>query len=234
MTECHGEFNHFNKLLYQDYDPDETAVIILGDAGLNFFLDYRDTRAKRYLNSFGFTIYCVRGNHEFRPTQLPAGMVELVYDNDVKNWVYQETNFPKIKYFLDGSIYNIGGKRTLVIGGAYSIDKDYRRANNLIWNPQEMLNKNEQKDILENILGLEVDIVLTHTCPESWEPTDLFLKNIDQSKVNKSMERFLEKVSNAIDWKIWFWGHYHATRFYPEDENHHQRFMVYHDFLRVV
>ena len=49
------------------YRPEETAVFILGDAGLNYYLNKRDDINKKMVSSYGYTIYCVRGNHEARP-----------------------------------------------------------------------------------------------------------------------------------------------------------------------
>ena len=41
MTDCHGQFTHFENLHYK-YNPEETAIIILGDVGLNVSLDIND------------------------------------------------------------------------------------------------------------------------------------------------------------------------------------------------
>lgn len=54
------------------YIPDETAIIILGDAGINYFLNKTDVKNKKSIQASGYTIYCVRGNHEMRPERLPA------------------------------------------------------------------------------------------------------------------------------------------------------------------
>ena len=40
----------------------------------------------------------------------------------------------------------------------------------------------------------KIDIILSHTCPLKYEPTEVFMKGIDQSDIDKSMERFLDKV----------------------------------------
>ena len=48
------------------------------------------------------------------------------YDEDIDGTVWREVNFPNIRYFMDGHAYLIDGHPTLVIGGAYSIDKWYR------------------------------------------------------------------------------------------------------------
>ncbi len=40
----------------------------------------------------------------------------------------------------------------------------------------------------------------------------MFLHGVDQSKVDNSMEVWLEEVKNNITWFIWLYGHYHADR----------------------
>ena len=203
--------------------PEETGIIILGDAGLNFYLNNTDKKYKKLLNSQGYHIYCVRGNHEERPENLGY---ELSYDPDVFGMVYHDPNFDNIKYFVDGGEYQIGKYSVLVIGGAYSIDKWYRLARagyapeeaetanpkKCGWFKDEQLTKKEMSVIFDNVNGKHFDFVLTHTCPYSWEPIDLFLNGIDQSKVDKSMEYFLEKIKDNIDWGVYCFGHYHADR----------------------
>lgn len=46
--------------------------MILGDAGLNFFLDERDTEKKERLARQDVTLFCVHGNHEERPENVPG------------------------------------------------------------------------------------------------------------------------------------------------------------------
>lgn len=81
--------------------------------------------------------------------------------------------------------------------------------------------------IAYNRFGQDYDFVFTHTCPISWEPTDLFLGCVDQSTVDKSTEMFLDEVRCEVNWKIWCFGHYHTDRlerprveqFYTDWEN---------------
>ena len=204
--------------------PEETGIIILGDAGLNFYLNNTDKKYKKLLNSQGYHIYCVRGNHEERPENIP-GMI-LVEDINVDNFVWLEEAYPNIRYFVDGNVYNINGKNALVIGGAYSVDKWYRLARagyskdeaeianpkKCGWFKSELLTANEMDAITEKIVGKRFDFVLSHTCPLSWEPNDLFLNGIDQNQVDKSMEIWMDELLNKIDWRVWLFGHYHADR----------------------
>lgn len=208
----------------EDCVPEYTGIIILGDAGLNFYLNGTDKKYKKTLNNMGYHIYCVRGNHEERPENIP-GMV-LVEDEDVKNFVWFQEEYPNIRYFVDGNEYNIGGHPTLVIGGAYSIDKWYRlaRAGYTVdeaaianpkkcgWFKDELLTKEEMDAIEKKIYGKRYEFVLSHTCPMSWEPTDLFLRGIDQTQVDKSMEIWMDGLLKHLDWRVWLFGHFHADR----------------------
>ena len=59
------------------------------------------------------------------------------------------------------------------------------------------------------------DLVISHTCPWFYMPTDLFLPGLDQSTVDNTMERYLGELEYDLDYKRWAWGHYHADRLYP-------------------
>ncbi len=184
--------------------------------GLNFYLNKTDYKNKRAINATGFRIYAVRGNHEERPENL--GMDQM-YDEDIDGGVYYEPEFPNIRYLFDGEEYTIHDHPILVIGGAYSVDKWYRLGNRpentdswTGWFKDEQLTKKEMDEIGEWVEGKHYDFVLTHTCPISWEPRDLFLPGLDQSKVDKSMELWLENIKSKVDWTVWLAGHYHADR----------------------
>lgn len=67
-------------------------------------------------------------------------------------------------------------------------------------------------NILNKYKGQHIDIVLPHTCPLKYEPTELFMKGIDQSDIDKSMKRFLDKVEQSINYDKWYCGHYHTEK----------------------
>lgn len=212
--DTHGQV--LERLGHIGYPPDETALIILGDMGLNFYLNKTDRKNKRNVNNTGFRIYAVRGNHEERPENL---FMEQMYDEDVDGGVYYEPEFPNIRYLFDGESYNIHGYSVLVIGGAYSVDKWYRLGGRpedtdswTGWFKDEQLTKKEMDEIGTWVEGKRYDFILTHTCPISWEPRDLFLPGLDQSKVDKSMELWLEGIKSKVDWEVWLFAHFHSDR----------------------
>jgi 3-oxoacid CoA-transferase subunit A len=211
--DCHGRVAERMRHIQSDmpeYAPEETAVIILGDAGLLYYLDSSERRHKKQVNQYGYTIYCVRGNHEARPSE-KLGM-HLVNDDFVGGPVWIEDEFPLIRYFTDWGIYNILGRKTLIIGGAYSVDKFYRLQNGWRWFEDEQLTDYEMTACFKNSIDYEFDLVLSHTCPISKQPVDMFLSYIDQTTVDNTMEVWMDKLMNSVRWNIHLWGHYHADR----------------------
>ena len=105
------------KTQYLSYDPAETALIILGDVGFNYWLNKKDWKHKKHAAEFGYHIYCVRGNHEERPENLAKNAPYQAWDAEVGGVVYVDSDFSNIRYLKDGGEYTIGGKSCLVIGG---------------------------------------------------------------------------------------------------------------------
>ncbi len=214
----HGEFSAI-KGLFKTYSPNMNAVIILGDAGFNFYLNKTDQKRKEEIQELGGLVYCVRGNHEERPENIAS--MELGFDEIVNGYVYYEPKYSNIRYFIDGSIYDLIGFKTLVIGGAYSVDKEYRLIRSgknpeehwTGWFKSEQLTQEEMDLISDFIKGRTVDFVLSHTCPRSWQPFDLFLSQIDQKKIDKSMENWLDDLRLTFKWNVaWLFGHFHDDR----------------------
>jgi 3-oxoacid CoA-transferase subunit A len=224
------------KRSHPDLVPEETAIIILGDAGINFWLNKTDKKNKKDISAFGYTIYCVRGNHEERPENLDY--IEHWYDNNVKGYIMMEPEFPLIKYFEDGGSYEICGHSVLVIGGAYSVDKWHRLARAQAngnsfsgWFEDEQLAVWEMIDIEGSVAGKKYDFVFTHTCPVDWEPTDLFLSFIDQSQVDKTMENWLNEIKDTFTWGVWCFGHFHDDRI---ERAHVEQFFMDYENLETV
>lgn len=202
--DTHRDFSRLNKMIFNKDD----MLIILGDAGINYFLNEEDNKFKEYLKEYNVKMFCIRGNHEERPENISTYKEVNMFGGKV----FIEENYPYLIFAKDGEEYNIGGIRVLVIGGAYSIDKEYRLIYGYKWFKDEQLTKEEMNKIIKKVKGKHYDVVLTHTCPYKYEPTEVFILGIDQSKVDKSMEYFLDKVEKSIDYNKWYCGHYHTEK----------------------
>lgn len=227
--DLHGQIENIKQFVEQNSDTHcfdgSDIMILLGDAGFNYYLDKKDDKLKEEVSKLPFTFFVIRGNHEERPSLLyekykhtDSWKKEIFFGNHV----YVETKYPKIKYAMDGPyLYNIKNYLTAVYPGAYSVDKGYRLMKGWHWFEQEQLNEGERAAGLSLAEGLEADLVLSHTSPLEFEPRDLFLPFIDQSTVDKTMEKYLQQVHEMLDYKLWCWGHYHADRIYPPAEKSH-------------
>ena len=58
----------------------------------------------------------------------------------------------------------------------------------------------------------KIDMVLSHTCPLKYEPTEMFIKGLDQSTMDKSTEAWLGEIEARNDYKKWYCGHYHMRK----------------------
>lgn len=236
--DCHGRFDRFHNFYCltakeapeeRTYAPETVAFICLGDFGINFYLDGGDKKRKRKLNKLGYTFYIVRGNHDYRPEHLPS--IKREYDFEVCGDVYYEEEYPNICYLIDGETYKFWYKvgendfvelKALVLGGAYSVDKELRleglrpleRRDFKIcakhgWFMDEQLSEDERNTIIDKVNGKEFDVILSHTCPLCWEPWYLFLTQCNQKEVDKTTEKFLSTVKDMIKFKYWWFGHFH-------------------------
>ena len=214
--DTHGRVVERLSHIESEYNPTETALIILGDAGINFYLNNTDKKNKKIINNTGYIIYCIRGNHEERPENIES--MEQWYDVEIEGTVWREPQLQNIRYLMDGHAYLIDKKPTLVIGGAYSVDKWYRLSHFepdtkwTGWFKDEQLTIEEMNSISERFSGKHFDFILSHTCPASWQPFDLFLSGLDQSTVDKTMENWLEQFKDSVSWNVWCFGHFHDDR----------------------
>lgn len=121
------------------FDPN---IIILGDAGINFSGSRYDGLKKELLESLPITIFSIHGNHEQRPYTIDSYKEKLWHGGTV----YYEEEYPGLLFAKDGEIFDLNGKQTVVMGSAYSIDKEIRLAYGWGWWEDERPRK-ESKDM---------------------------------------------------------------------------------------
>lgn len=206
----HGDYRDVFNFCNKYKTTKDDTMIILGDAGINYYLNERDYVLKDSLLDLSITLFCVHGNHEERPDNIDSYKTKEFHNGIV----YYEEKYPNILFAKDGEIYDFDGKSTLVIGGAYSVDKHYRLMMGYNWYSSEQPN-DEMKDRIRKVLkehNNEVDIIISHTCPFKYLPYEVFLSGIDQSQVDNSTEEFLDKIEETTKYKRWYCGHYHTDK----------------------
>lgn len=187
----------------------DQIIVLLGDVGVNYFGGYKDRENKVLLQDSNRTYFCIHGNHEKRPETI-SSYYKLLWHGGL---VYVEDEFPDLLFAQDGEVFDLDGLQTLAIGGAYSVDKWYRLCHGYGWWEDEQVSEERRAEILETVKRIKsVDLVLTHTCPYEWEPTDLFLPELDQNTVDESMEHWLSQVEDLLEYRYWLFAHFHDDR----------------------
>lgn len=121
----------------------DNMVIILGDAGINYCLNEEDNKFKKYLNDMNIKLFCIQGNHEERPENISSYKEADIFGGKV----FIEEQYPNLIFAKNGELYTIDGKSVLVIGGAYSVDKEYRLTYGYRWFKDEQLSESEKEQI---------------------------------------------------------------------------------------
>lgn len=195
------EFAESKKARESDY------VIIAGDVlGVG-----PDDRTERILSVYGklpFTVLFVDGNHENYPyihsfpvTEKFGGRVHVLRENVV--------------HLCRGEIFEIEGNKIFTFGGATSIDKDLRRANEDWW-AEETPSQSDYDNALHNLAKYDfsVDYVITHSCDEKglyYLPKEAVFDRKTYLE-NAMMRNFFEKLS----FKKWYFGHFHTDKNLPD------------------
>ena len=187
--------------------------IILGDGG---FLwpgnNAWDKKNYKKLSSRPFPILCVIGNHE--PVLGRPDLPERDIGIGEKVIVVNERK-PFIAYMKRGKVYHIENREFLVLGGALSIDKEYRIPD-ISWWEKEYWTEAEKGEVF-SLLETEnkVDYVLAHTGPGRINETvfaSLRLSHLP--KFFDEVAELNEKIDAKIKCRQWFCGHWHQDEYY--------------------
>lgn len=220
--DIHGDVSRFYALkdycINNNLDIDDW-IVCLGDVGLNYWGDCREDAVKKIVSYVPVNLFCIHGNHERRPSK-EAGYIKYKLNGNIIGEVWWNPNYPNQYFAIDGNLYEFLIDRefltVLVCGGAYSVDKDYRLARGYHWWADEQPCARTKTKTINKAKENEIDIVLTHTCPLRFEPTELFLQGIEQNTVDKTTEKFLDDLYEILCKKkkpAWYFGHFHANKF---------------------
>jgi len=212
--DTHGQFDRIFSFCKRLNASLKDTMVILGDVGFNYHLNFLDDMRKEAANKQAITWFCLKGNHEKYAGALPNYKEVKAFGGSV----YLEPEYPNILFAKDGEVYTfkVDGleNKILVIGGAYSVDKYYRLKMGLSWFEDEQPSGTVKRIVEEKIKKYDgtFDYIFSHTCPLRFEPREWFLKGLDQSKVDKSTEVWLDKIYDQVEVKRWYCGHYHGEK----------------------
>lgn len=244
--DCHQNFRKFNTKIFPEQKEmtKEDYVIICGDFGGVWNKEVENKEEKHlldWLEEKPFTTLFVDGNHE---------NFDRLYSYPVELWHGGKVHKirPSVIHLMRGQIYEIDGKRFFTFGGASShdiesgilepedpdfkekkkwLDREWRSylVNHITWWAQELPSEEEMQEGRANLAAHDnqVDFIVTHCCATSTQML------IDEQKLKPDIETdYLEEIKQTIQFKKWFFGHYHDNRNVSKKE-----ILIYEQFVRI-
>lgn len=230
--DTHGDFD-INKLNKQNFAVQEQLtkddyLIIVGDFGACWYggkdiehtnVGYeipprhkskigKDDYLLDWYESKSYTTIFIDGNHENH---------KLLNSFPVESWhgglVHRIR--PSVIHLMRGQVYEIGGKTFFTMGGADSVDKEYR-IEDCSWWKEELPSDEEYETALANLdkCNWKVDYVLTHCCGDNILSKLFCTHHPDKDKLTN----FLMTLEDKLEYKMWFFGHHHMD--YMPDNMH--------------
>lgn len=202
VGDIHGEFAKLNKIINRRRDSID-MILQCGDWGYwpkfhgTTYVD-RVTGKVKIENNYNVKngktkIYFCDGNHE---------------DHESLNKLESNEIIPNIFYMKRGTTLTLDdGRVVLFIGGASSIDKEFRTPG-YDWFPEEAIT---QQDIY-NLPDMKIDIVISHTCPREFYNKLKFRNNFVSLKVNDPSMDALSYVLNKYKPPLWYFAHFHLFK----------------------
>ena len=223
----HRNFDSVKRFCLDMSTRRKDVLIILGDAGFNYYDDSRDDKLKKKMSDLSITLFCIHGNKENRPQNVGTyGLQDFCGGK-----VYYEPKYPNIFFAIDGEVYTFEEKKYMVVGGAHSVDKMRCLDADIPYWEDEMPN-DEIKSKVEKRLAEENNRIygmMTHTCPIKYLPTEMFVstrqsadakrkkgrgksKKLFKLDIDRSTEKWLGKIEESTEYDVWYCGHYHVDK----------------------
>jgi predicted phosphodiesterase len=222
LGDIHGNFNLIQQYVKM-YGIKDAHIIQVGDFGVGFkSLDKEKRMLEMYhtqLVNNNVHVWAIRGNHDYKPH----------FDND-------PFGFTNIHLVADYTVLNLGGKNILCIGGAVSVDREWRYTNKQKqgifenqtlgverWWPDEkfVLDVDKIKDLRD------INIIVTHTCPHYCVPDNTFglgsfvegiIRETGDTELRADLLFERNQVTQAFnivkmnnDIRLHVYGHYHRS-----------------------
>ena len=244
--DTHGDFRRFTKngMKAQGKELNENDyVIVCGDFGLCWA---KDSTFDYYCDFFAerkYTVLWVQGNHE---------NYDMIAEYPIEEWHGGKVRHivkDKVILLERGQVFEIEGNTFFTFGGASShdvqggildkTDADYHeklrkvknsrlpyRIKHDSWWEEELPNEDEMKEGRENLAkcNYKVDYVITHCCSSRVQdivdrgPGHLFKADV--------LTDYLQEIEEKLEYKHWFFGHYHMDKDVDEKHSIHYHAIV--------
>lgn len=251
--DTHADFRRFTKRNFPEQDEmDKTDyVIIAGDFGGVWYdpNNSKYAKAENYnldeLDSRSFTTLFIPGNHENYDRLMSDEFPEIDWCGGKVKQIR-----PSVLMLMRGEMYTIDGLNIFTFGGASShditdgildvsdpnwkkkakqLDKQGKfryRVKGLSWWENELPTEEEMRHGIDTLdqNGWKCDYVITHCASSS---TQALLSHGEYKP--DLLTQYLEEIRWKLDYKKWFFGHYHDNRAIND-----QDILLYEQIIRIA
>lgn len=207
----HGEEGSFSeeRLPGQSQWTEQDVVIVTGDFGFVMRGEKNNLAERNKLNALErkpYTIAFCDGNHEAFP------YLET-YPEEIRFGAPVRCIRQNVVWLQRGYVYHIQGKTFFVMGGAYSVDREWRLryqqiCGEQIWFAQELPTPEEYRRAIRTLEAHQhrVDYIITHTAPRTIIPRIIGKYPDDH---DRELTGFLDWVYHEVAFTRWYCGHFH-------------------------
>ena len=104
--DCHKYFGRLKDFCRENNTTKDDVLILLGDSGINYFLDGRDEYDKKFLKKLPITIIVIHGNHEERAWNC-KNYEKVELNNHIRGEFYIEKEYPNLLFCHDLELFYI-------------------------------------------------------------------------------------------------------------------------------
>lgn len=206
-----GKLLNFTKALSK-----EDYVIIAGDFGFVWSGSKDEQVWLKILEESPYTVLFVDGNHDNHP---------LINSYPKKIWCGGEVHqiSDTVYHLARGQVFTIDNHKLFVMGGGTSIDRA-SRIEGISWWATEIPSEEEYDLARRNLLkhNNQVDYIITHTT------SNRMMHQFNYIKEKSSLNDFLDEIEMTVQFKHWYFGHFHEDA--TIDEKHT---IVYLDIVQL-
>jgi predicted phosphodiesterase len=207
------------------------AIISAGDFGVGFHIDDLNddcpfiALAQDLVTATSIPIFFVDGNHE------NFDYIErwTAYDESGVGRIFTHANETGVFHLRRGAILTIANTNILAMGGAISVDRDWRTLGVDYWERESIVPEDLQAAALASTLH-GIDILVTHDGPttpislafdyhtnnkEHWDTGEPYFPQsaIDDSWANRD---FIDQLTRKVRAPLHFHGHFHNPYVYHD------------------
>jgi hypothetical protein len=200
LGDIHGNHSVLRRAIETSVEAGAVALVQVGDFGL-FPGNGIDTGFYNVTKDSPIPVYFIDGNHDDCTRWTSLTEVTQIWDD------------ANLFYVPRGTVMELDNRTVAFLGGAASIDKDYRLRNGWHWDDKEEVRPQDVETLLSNAQGKTIDMLITHCPPgsvidEHFDPMNKLFFGVGLDWTDPS-QALIQRAWEALGTPMVYSGHMH-------------------------